>query len=58
MSVDDWLLKEAAALTDRYMAGDYTLEEYKAEMSVLKRDAKQEQDRQDIIDAGRGHLLK
>lgn len=56
--VTEWLEAEMDALQARYERGDMTKQQYDAEARSLLRDADEQQTRQDIIDAGRGHLLR
>jgi hypothetical protein len=55
--MSDWLDKEMAALDAQLEAGTITLEEYRRALRELRRDAQDEDAKQDIRDAGRGHLL-
>lgn len=54
----DWFDKEAEALDDQLARGEITIDEHRREMRLMVQDAKEQEDRQDIIAAGRGHLLR
>jgi hypothetical protein len=54
----DWFDKEAEALDDQLARGEITIEEHRREMRLMVQDAKEQEDREDIIAAGRGHLLR
>lgn len=56
--MDDWVEKEIDALDRQLERGEISREYHWDEVLQLRARAKAEQDRQDIIDAGRGHLLK
>lgn len=58
MSVTDWLEAELDALQARYERGDMTKQQYDAETGAILRDADEQAKRQDIIDAGKGHLIR
>ena len=53
----DWFDAEADALDEQLERGEITHEQHRAEMREMSRDAQEQQDREDIIAAGRGHLL-
>ena len=54
----DWFDKEADALDDQLARGEITADEHRREMRMMRQDAQEQEDRQDIIAAGRGHLLR
>ena len=54
----DWVEKEEAALDEQFARGEITAEEHTSQLQALHRDAQEQEDRQSIIDAGRGHLLR
>lgn len=54
----DWFDREVEALEQQLEAGEITQAEFRREIAALRRDARDQQDREDIIAAGRGHLLK
>jgi hypothetical protein len=56
--ITDWLADEMDALQARYERGDMTKAQYDAEARALLRDADEQSKRHDIIDAGRGHLIR
>lgn len=56
--ITDALEAEMDALQAIYERGDITKEQYDAQARAILRDADEQARRQDIIDAGRGHLLK
>ena len=56
--MSDWLKEEIALLDAALVAGEITSDDWKGQVAELKRDANAEDDRQAIIDAGRGHLIK
>jgi len=58
VSVEDWLEPEMDALQALYERGDIDKADYDAKVRALLRDADRQQARQDIIDAGRGRLLR
>ena len=57
-NMTDWYDKEVEALEKLYEDGQISQLEFKFEMQQLNHDAKEELDRQAIIDAGRGYLLR
>lgn len=54
----DWLDKEMEALERQLEEGRITQQEFRAYARELERDAQDQEDRADIIAAGRGHLLR
>lgn len=54
----DWFEQEEVALEALFRCGEITREEYQREMRALRRDAREEEERAEIIAAGRGHLLR
>lgn len=54
----DWFDDEMTALDQRLLRGEITPEQHTAEARQLRLDAQDEDDRQMLIDAGRGHLLR
>lgn len=54
----DWFDREMAALKQQRDADEITESQFRQEVASLRRDAREQQDREDIIAAGRGHLLK
>lgn len=56
--ITDALEAEMDALQARYERRDITKAQYNAAVRSLLRDADDEAARQDIIDAGRGHLIR
>lgn len=49
---------ELAALRRMYEQGEITAEKYRQKRAAYTRDVEAEQDRRDIIAAGRGHLVR
>jgi len=54
----DWFDKESDALDAQLERGEITAEYHRREMRLMAKDAQEQEDRQSIIDAGRGHLLR
>lgn len=54
----DWFDRECEALERQLANGEISQSEFHREMAELRRDAKEQDDREAIIDAGRGHLLR
>lgn len=54
----EWLEAEMDALQARYERGDMDHEEYRRQAQAILKDADEQSYRRDMIDAGRGHLLK
>lgn len=54
----DWFDDEVEALRKQLEAGEITRREFDLAMSQLTYDMKEQEDREDIIAAGRGHLLR
>lgn len=54
----DWFDREMAALEEQLESGEITQQQFRREVVSLRRDAQEQQDREDIIAAGRGHLLR
>lgn len=56
--MEDWLQDEIDALDLQLEQGEITREYHWQEVLELQRHAKEQEDREAIIAAGRGHLLK
>ncbi len=54
----DWFDKEVEALEQQLAEGQITRAEFQKEMNELRRDAQEQEDREDIIASGRGYLLR
>ena len=54
----DWFDKEMKALERQRDEGVISDQKFKAYARELQRDAQEQEDRDDIIAAGRGHLLR
>lgn len=54
----DWFDKEMEALDWQLNRGLITPSEFRDAERELKADAKKQQDREDIVAAGRGHLVR
>ena len=54
----DWYDKEFEALERQLARCQITMRQFCRELRELNRDAQEQQDREDIIAAGRGHLLR
>lgn len=54
----EWFDKEVEALEEQLAVGHITPKQFAEALRELQRDAKAQQDREDIIAAGRGHLLR
>ena len=54
----DWFEEEMAALERQLMNGAISHEDFDRHVRELRRDAQEQEDREDIIAAGRGHLLR
>lgn len=54
----DWLEKEMEALEHELEEGRITRQEFRIFARELERDAQDQEDRENIIAAGRGHLLR
>lgn len=55
--MSDWFDKEMEALERQLDEGQITQREFQRECALLRRDYQEEQYRQDMMDAGRGHQL-
>lgn len=56
--MENWLKRELELLLKDYERGEIDNDKYLAERAALLMDAKEQQDREAIIDAGRGHLVR
>lgn len=54
----DWFDREMDALERQCRNGEITFDEYRREVAALRRDAQEQEDRESIRAAGRGHLLR
>jgi predicted transcriptional regulator len=54
----DWFEEEMEALERQLMNGAISHEDFNKHVRELRRDAQEQEDREDIIAAGRGHLLR
>lgn len=54
----DWFDEELAALQEQLENGEITLNEFNVYVHELRQDLEEQEYREDMISAGRGHLLK
>lgn len=54
----DWFDREMEALEQQLRHGEIDMTTFRCEVASLRRDAQEQEDRESIIAAGRGHLLK
>lgn len=54
----DWFDREMAALEVQLEEGEITQAEFRREVASLRRDAQEQEDREAIRAAGRGHLIR
>ena len=54
----DWFDKEMEALEEQLIRGDISMSEFRAASRDMQRYAQEQEYREDIIAAGRGHLLR
>lgn len=54
----DWFDEEIAALERQLHNGSISQEDFNRHVRELRRDAQEQEDREAVIEAGRGHLLR
>jgi len=54
----DWFDEEVEALEEQLRRGEINLMQYRQYVREMRQDLQEQQDREDIIAAGRGHLLR